>query len=181
MMDFPILPAMDRDNIANGVLSWPNERITSAIPGISFSNIGLMVSVVLSLGPNPVPPVVTIKSIFSFVHFAIVSLISFGSSGTILIFKTSTPSSFKSSAMIFPEPSSFFPAKQESEQTKIFAVEPNANFAICLSDFPPFFPIAEQKIFQVFYQLVLISHKLLKLQRLPLSGLPFRFLFCRLI
>lgn len=58
----PETPAIPRLNNAAGFSVPYLTRISSIIPGISFSSKGLIVSGVKSLGPMPVPPVVKIAS-----------------------------------------------------------------------------------------------------------------------
>jgi len=59
---FPRMPATLRESSARRVFSAPAARMCSGSPGMSRSRIAAVASGVTSRGPNPVPPVVRIRS-----------------------------------------------------------------------------------------------------------------------
>ena len=80
------IPAVNRDNIAMGVILSDFDIIQCTNPGVSLSNIDLVASGVTSRLANPVPPVVKIRSSLQSSDQRIIScLISSISSGTQLV------------------------------------------------------------------------------------------------
>lgn len=57
------IPAALRDKHPLGVMRMDSARIASGIPGVGRSITAMVASGVMSLGENPVPPVVRIKAI----------------------------------------------------------------------------------------------------------------------
>ena len=61
----PLIPATPRERQPRSVILQLSERISSGIPGTSFSMTAFVASGVLSLGENPLPPVVNTRAVFS--------------------------------------------------------------------------------------------------------------------